>query len=152
MKGIIGTFLYSVLSSVVPIFNIEVYLVGLATQVNRDDALMLAISAGLGQAVGKLVWYHWVVKSMDLHWMKRWLETPKRQAQLKRWEDRVAGRPLVGGGATFVSGLVGVPPLLVMGVVAGAVRMNKPLFFTMIVLGRGLQSWLILVGLTSAFH
>ena len=37
-------------------------------------------------------------------------------------------------------------------VVAGVVRMNKPLFFTMIVLGRGLQSWVILAGLTSAFH
>lgn len=152
MKGIIATFAYSVLSSVIPVFNIEVYLAALATQIDRGDALALAISAGFGQATGKLVWYHWVVKSMDLHWLKRWLETPKRQAQLKKWEDRVAGRPLVGGGATFLSGLVGVPPLLVMGVVAGAVRMNIPLFFTMIVLGRGLQSWLILAGLATAFH
>ena len=152
MKGAIGTFLYAVLSSVVPIFNIEIYLVGLAALVDRDDALVLAIAAGLGQAVGKLVWYYWVVRSMDLHFVKRWLESPKRQAQLKRWEDRVAGRPVVGGGVTFVSGLVGFPPLLIMGVVAGAVRMNIPLFFSMIVLGRGLQSWLILAGLTSAFH
>jgi membrane protein YqaA with SNARE-associated domain len=152
VKGVIGTFLYAVLSSVVPIFNIEIYLVGLAALVESEDALVLAVAAGLGQAVGKLVWYYWVVRSMDLHLVKRWLESPKRQAQLKRWEDRVAGRPVVGGGATFVSGLIGVPPLLIMGVVAGAVRMNVPLFFSMIVLGRGLQSWLILAGLTSAFH
>ncbi len=152
MKLAVGTLLYSILSSVIPIFNIEVYLAALATQIRSDDALLLAVLTGLGQAVGKLVWYWSVAKSMDMHWLKKRLETPKRQAQLKKWEDRIAGRPWVGGGVTFASGLVGVPPLLVMGVAAGAVRMNIPLFFTAIVLGRGLQSWLILAGLASAFH
>ena len=55
-------------------------------------------------------------------------------------------------GVTFVSGLFGVPPLLVMGVAAGVVRMNIWLFMLMIFLGRGLQSWLILAGLATLFH
>lgn len=152
MRLAVATLAYAVLSSVVPIFNIEVYLVGLATQITAQDALLLAVVTGFGQAVGKVVWYWSVVRSMDMHWLKRWLESPKRQAQLVRWEDRIAGRPWVGGGVTFASGLVGFPPLLVMGVAAGAVRMNLPLFFIAVWLGRGLQSWLILAGLASAFH
>ena len=39
-----------------------------------------------------------------------------------------------------------------MGVAAGVVRMNVWIFFVAIVLGRGLQSWLILAGLASLFH
>jgi len=152
MNFALATLAYSILSSVVPIFNIEVYLAAMATQIDPEDALVLAVMAGFGQAAGKLVWYWSVAKSMDMHWLRKRLETPKRQAQLKKWEDRIAGRPWVGGGVTFASGLVGFPPLLVMGVAAGAVRMNVPLFFTAIWLGRGIQSWLILAGLASAFH
>jgi membrane protein YqaA with SNARE-associated domain len=152
VKLVIATLAYSVLSSVIPVFNIELYLAGIATQVEPSDALFLAVAAGFGQAAGKLVWYWSVAKSMDMHWLKKRLETPKRQAQLKKWEDRIAGRPWVGGGVTFISGLVGFPPLLIMGVAAGAVRMNLPIFFFAIWIGRGLQSWLILAGLASAFH
>lgn len=152
MNLVFATLAYSVLSSVVPIFNIEVYLAALATQIDSEDALLLAVAAGFGQAAGKLVWYWSVARSMDMHWLKKRLSTPKRQAQLARWEARIAGRPWVGGGVTFLSGLVGIPPLLIMGVAAGAVRMNLPLFFSAIWLGRGLQSWIILAGLATAMH
>jgi membrane protein YqaA with SNARE-associated domain len=39
-----------------------------------------------------------------------------------------------------------------MGVVAGVVRMNLWLFMSMIVLGRGLQSWAILLGIATLVH
>lgn len=143
---------YAILSSVVPIFNIEVYLAALATQVTPEQALPLALMAGIGQALGKLVWYYSVVKSMQVPMMQRWLATEKRQAQLQLWEKRIAGRPLFAGSVTFASGLIGIPPLLVMGVAAGVVRMNIWIFMIAIVLGRGLQSWLILAGLASLFH
>ena len=143
---------YAILSSVVPIFNIEVYLAALATQVTPEQALPLALMAGIGQALGKLVWYYSVLKSMQIPMMQRWLATEKRQAQLQLWEKRIAGRPAFAGGVTFASGLIGIPPLLVMGVAAGVVRMNIWIFMIAIVLGRGLQSWLILAGLASLFH
>jgi membrane protein YqaA with SNARE-associated domain len=143
---------YAILSSVIPIFNIEVYLAAIATQVSPGEALPLALAAGFGQAIGKLVWYWSVVRSMELPWMQRRLASEKRQAQLATWQSRIAGRPFLAGGVTFFSGLVGIPPLLVMGVAAGVVRMNVWIFFFAIVLGRGLQSWLILAGLASLFH
>ncbi len=152
MKLIWATLAFAILSSVIPIFNIEVYLAALATQVGPDEALPLALMAGLGQAVGKMAWYWTVVRSMRIPALQRRLSTDKRQAQLATWERRIAGRPWVAGGVTFLSGLVGVPPLLVMGVAAGVVRMNIWIFFVAIVVGRGLQSWLILAGLASLFH
>lgn len=152
MKLIWATLAYAILSSVVPVFNIEIYLAAIATQVDAEHAIPLAIAAGLGQAIGKVVWYVAVARSMQTPWMLRRLKKPKRQEQLKRWEARIAGRPWIAGGVTFLSGLIGIPPLLVMGVAAGVVRMNLWLFSIMIVLGRGLQSWLILAGLASFFH
>ena len=152
MSLIWATLGYAILSSVVPIFNIEVYLAAIATQVDPGEALPLALMAGLGQAIGKLVWYWSVVRSMELPWMQRKLASEKRQAQLATWQHRIAGRPFLAGGVTFASGLIGIPPLLVMGVAAGVVRMNVWIFFVAIVLGRGLQSWLILAGLASLFH
>jgi membrane protein YqaA with SNARE-associated domain len=147
-----GTLAYAVLSSVVPVFNIEIYLAALATQVDPGQALPLAVMTGLGQAVGKLVWYWSVVKSMEIPFMQRWLATDKRQAQLTLWRTRIAGRPVLAGGVTFVAGLLGMPPLLVIGVAAGVVRMNIWIFFFAIWVGRGLQSWLILAGLAALFH
>ena len=152
MNLIWATLGYAILSSVVPIFNIEVYLAAIATQVSPGEALPLAVMAGLGQAIGKLVWYWSVVRSMRIPWMQQRLASEKRQAQLATWERRIAGRPFLSGGVTFASGLVGIPPLLIMGVAAGVVRMNIWIFFVAIVLGRGLQSWLILAGLASLFH
>ena len=66
MNLIWATLGYAILSSVVPIFNIEVYLAAIATQVSPGEALPLALMAGLGQAIGKLVWYWSVVRSMEL--------------------------------------------------------------------------------------
>ena len=120
MNLIWATLGYAILSSVIPIFNIEVYLAAIATQVSPEQALPLALMAGIGQALGKLVWYWSVVRSMELPWMQRRLASEKRQAQLATWQSRIAGRPFLAGGVTFFSGLVGIPPLLVMGVAAEA--------------------------------
>lgn len=152
MKAILATLVYAALGSILPILNIEVYLVGIATQISPAQAIPVAIAAGVGQAVGKLVWYYSVVRSMDSAWIRRRLENPRRQEQLRLWEERIGGRPWLAAAVLFVSGLVGFPPLMITGVVAGVVRMNVVVFLISIALGRGLQSWLILAGLTAILH
>ncbi len=146
-----GTLLYSILGSVVPIFNVEVYLVAIAAAIPSSAVIPVAIAAGAGQAAGKVVWYHGTLHSMRLPWMQRRLESPKFKARYERWHRVVNGKPWTGAALTFASGLVGVPPLLVMGVMGGALKMNQVIFFTAIFLGRFLQSWAILAGLTSLF-
>jgi membrane protein YqaA with SNARE-associated domain len=149
VKSILGTLGYSILGSVVPIFNVEVYLVAIATQIPSSAVIPVSIAAGAGQALGKVVWYHATLRSMNMPWMQKRLEKPKFKARYERWHKVVNGHPWTGAGLTFASGLVGVPPLLVMGVLGGALRMNQFIFFTAIFLGRTLQSWAILAGLTS---
>jgi membrane protein YqaA with SNARE-associated domain len=149
VKAILGTLGYSILGSVIPLFNVEVYLVGITTLIPKSAIIPVALAAGAGQAAGKVVWYHASLRSMSMPWMQRRLETPKFKARYERWEKVVNGHPLAGAGLTFASGLVGVPPLLVMGVLGGALKMNQFIFFGAIFLGRALQSWAILAGFAS---
>lgn len=149
MKAILGTLGYSILGSVVPLFNVEAYLVLIAAAIPESAIIPVAIAAGAGQAAGKVIWYHASLRSMSMPWMQRRLEKPKFKARYERWHKVVNGHPLAGAGLTFASGLVGVPPLLVMGVLGGALRMNQVIFFGAIFLGRALQSWAILAGFAS---
>lgn len=152
MKTILGTLGFSLLGSVVPIFNVEVYLVAIATQIPSSAVIPVSIAAGAGQALGKVVWYHGTSRSMNMEWMKRRLEKERFQRSYAKWQRVINGHPLSGAALTFSSGLIGLPPLLVMGVLAGAVRMNQVVFFSAVFLGRTLQSWAILAGLTSLFE
>jgi len=149
VKAILATLGFSLLGSVIPIFNVEIYLAALATQIEPSAVIPLSIAAGAGQAAGKVVWYHASLRSMEMPWMQKRLEKPKFKARYERWHRVVNGHPWAGAGLTFASGLVGIPPLLVMGVLGGALRMNQAVFFGAIFLGRTLQSWAILAGLTS---
>jgi membrane protein YqaA with SNARE-associated domain len=149
VKAILGTLGYSILGSVIPLFNVEVYLVAMAAAIPPSAIIPVAIAAGAGQAAGKVIWYHGSLRSMNMPWMQRRLEKPKFKARYERWEKVVNGHPLAGAGLTFASGLVGVPPLLVMGVLGGALKMNQVIFFGAIFLGRALQSWAILAGFAS---
>ncbi|MEP6817530.1 MAG: VTT domain-containing protein [Marmoricola sp.] len=139
------TVAFGMVSSVIPVFNMETYLlVAYAKSDNR--ALTLAVIGSLGQNLGKLVWYYVCRQSLDIPWFKRRLETPKRQAQFERWGEYIQGRPVLSGVLTFVSALVGVPPFFVMAMVAGTLRMNVMIFFVAGLLGRTLFFWAILGG------
>jgi membrane protein YqaA with SNARE-associated domain len=139
------TLAFGMVSSVIPVFNMETYIV-VAYAKSDHSALELAFVGSLAQNIGKLVWYYVCRQSLDVPWFKRRLETPRRQAQLTRWSAYVQGRPLVSGMLTFVSALVGVPPFFVMAMVAGTLRMNVGVFFVAGLLGRTLFFWAILGG------
>ncbi|MDQ6642027.1 MAG: VTT domain-containing protein [Actinomycetota bacterium] len=145
MKLLALTLVFGMVSSVVPVFNMETYIV-LAYARSERSALELAVIGSLGQNIGKLVWYYVCRQSIDIPWFKKRLETPKRQAQFERWSDFVQGRPLVSGLLTFVSALIGVPPFFVMAMIAGTLRMNVVVFFVAGLLGRTLFFWAILGG------
>lgn len=152
MKAFFGTLGFSILSAVVPIFNVEVYLVALATQIPKSAALPVAIAAGAGQAMGKVLWYHGTAKSLELPWMKRRMESERWKRSFDRWEQRIEERPRMATAFMLSSALVGFPPLLVMGAIAGALKFRMSMYVSTIFIGRTLQSWAILAGLTHIFH
>jgi membrane protein YqaA with SNARE-associated domain len=140
------TFGFGAVSAVIPVFNMEAYISVMYANTQAHSALGLAFVGSLGQNAGKLVWYYLSLGALDLPWLKKRLETPKRQAQFERWRRYIHGRPLMSGVLTFVSAAAGFPPFFAMAMVAGTLRMNVVVFFVAGLAGRTLFFWAWLLG------
>ncbi|MGA8208661.1 MAG: VTT domain-containing protein [Nocardioidaceae bacterium] len=135
-----------VLSALVPLVNIEAYLGVRGSVAGLDSVWLLGFVAALGQMLGKLVWYYLGASSLGWAWVRRRVEKPKAQERLARWRSRTHERPVVAGGLVFVSALSGFPPLAILAVVAGQLRMSVVLFFVLGLLGRWLRFSAVLGG------
>ena len=80
MRLLLLTFGFGVVSAVIPIFNMEAYISVVYASTDQHSALALAFVGSLGQNVGKLVWYYVSRGALDIPWLKRRMDTPKRQA------------------------------------------------------------------------
>lgn len=144
MKLLLGTFLFSIASALIPVLNVEIYLAALPNVEER--AFEFAVVAGTGQTIGKILWFYAGIHSMKVSWLKRKMETEKWQASYQKWHQRIVGRPVLAGAITFVSAFSGFPPLAIIAVLAGSLRMNLPLFIGTTLVGRILRFWLVLEG------
>jgi membrane protein YqaA with SNARE-associated domain len=152
VRLLLGTFAFSVGSALLPILNVEAYLAIVAAQVSESVSFWeLAVVAGAGQSVGKIIWYYVGLNSLKLRWMRKKMESPKWAASYERWYQRAHGKPLVAGAVTLVSSVTGFPPLAVIAVLAGTLRMNFPLFLATVFVGRTLRFWLVLAGVGVVF-
>ena len=150
MTLILSTVLVSIVSALVPVVNIEVYLGVLATQINPASAIPVAASAGVGQTLGKLVWYAIAAQSMDSRWIRKKLAQEKWRRRYETWHHRLGERPALGGSVLLASSLIGLPPLLIMAVVAGSLRISMWVFVPTIVIGRAARFYLVLMGVDFA--
>lgn len=146
MKLLLGSLGLSFASALIPLINIELYLGVVATQVGREHLLWVAVIAGVGQTLGKVVWYVATWKSMESRWMQRRLAKPKVAEAHARWTERAQGRPVLMGVINFSAASTGLPPMLVMAAVAGSVRMSLWVFVPTCLVGRILRFWVILAG------
>ena len=73
MTAVLTTLALGLASALFPLINIEIYLGGLvaAGQVGPGKSVGLAIAAGAGQTVGKIVWYEVASRSMESAWVQR---------------------------------------------------------------------------------
>lgn len=142
---LLTTFGVSVASAIFPVINLEIYLAGVGA-VGSGTAVSLGIVAGAGQSVGKIFWYEVAKRSVETDWVQKKLSRPKVQASYDRWVGTMVGRPWYGGAVLFAAALAGIPPLLVMAAVAGALKMPYWVFLPTIFVGRALRFWLVLVG------
>ncbi len=143
MTLLLGTVAFAVLSALLPLFNMEAYLVVAATD-ERWPALALGSAAAVGQMVGKLAWFYAGTQSVRLPWIRKKLQEPKWQASYDRWHARTDGRPVLTGFLLWLSAFAGLPPFAVMAVLAGALRVNLALFLVTGVVGRALRFWVVL--------
>jgi membrane protein YqaA with SNARE-associated domain len=144
VKLVLGTFLYSIASALIPVLNAEIPLAGLSF--GGPHALAIAIAAAAGQTVGKIIWYFTGIHSMKIPWLARKMETEKWKASYEKWNGRIAGRPVTAGTFTFVSAVTGFPPLAIISVLAGSLRMNLPVFVVTVLVGRTIRFWAVIEG------
>jgi len=146
VKLVIGTFLFSVASALVPILNVEAYLAAVALEARNLSTWQLAAVGAAGQSVGKILWYFAGIHSLKIRWIRQKMETEKWQLSYARWHERIVGRPVLAGAITFASAVSGFPPLAVIAVLAGTLRMNFAIFLGTVFVGRTIRFWLVLAG------
>lgn len=139
MGEVLGLLGVSIASALIPLINVEVYLVGLAAVSSNDQVWLLAAVGGVGQMLGKLVWYYLGANSLRWGWVRRRVEKPKAQAKLELWQRRTHDRPVVGALMVLASGATGFPPFAIVSVLAGQLRMNLWLFLGVGLVGRTLR-------------
>ena len=151
MKLVIGTFLFSIASALLPILNVEAYLAAVALKAHNLSDWQLAAVGGAGQGVGKILWYVVGKESLRIRRIRQKMETEKWQLSYARWHERIVGRPVFAGAISFTSAVTGFPPLAVIAVLAGTLRMNFTIFIVTVFIGRTLRFWLVLAGVGLLF-
>jgi membrane protein YqaA with SNARE-associated domain len=151
VKLVIGTFLFSVASALIPILNVEAYLAAVAIKAHHLSDWQLAAVGGAGQSAGKILWYVAGIHSLKVRWIRQKMETEKWQLSYERWHERIVGRPVFAGAISFTSAVTGFPPLAVIAVLAGTLRMNFTVFILTVLVGRTIRFWLVLAGVGLLF-
>lgn len=126
-------------SALLPLINIEAYLIGFGAVRGDDNVWLMAAIGGVGQMLGKLVWYYLGASALRWDWVRRRMEKPKAAEQLRRWQARTAERPLLSVALLFLSAVLGFPPFAIVAVLAGQLRMNLVLFLLAGLVGRTLR-------------
>lgn len=135
MGWFFSTFGFGVASALLPVLNVEVYLSALAAA-EPVDVWMIAVAAALGQMLGKIVYYYLGRSSLSWAWVRRKTDKPAFQDALARWQAKVEGRPWVAAGFVLLSASVGIPPLAIVSVLAGTLRMSLTMFVVVGFVGR----------------
>jgi len=148
VRLLLATFGVGVVSAAFPLVNMEVFITGLGVAVGEPNIWFIALSGGLGQAVGKIPWYEASRRSMDWGYIRKKMEKPKWKRRYDKVRSVSEERPWVGMAMLFSSALVAVPPLAITTVLAGQLRFSRPLFYLAIVVGRTLQFAALLGGVS----
>jgi membrane protein YqaA with SNARE-associated domain len=119
----------AVASAVIPVINIELYLLGAAALAPAAMAVPLVLAATIGQMVGKVVMYFAGTGALKL-------PGKRMRAALEGMNATLRHRPRSGGALVFASAAAGVPPFFMVTVAAGAARMNLAAFVVLGFLGR----------------
>lgn len=136
MSGLLTALAVAFASALLPLLNVEAYVAAVTAGGVAGNLWLLCGVVAVGQMVGKMMWYLAGSRSMQLGWVQRKMAKPRRQRQLAVWQARVSGRPASAAGVVFLAGSVGLPPLAVVSVLAGQLRLPVQLFVLMGLAGR----------------
>jgi membrane protein YqaA with SNARE-associated domain len=125
VKVYAATFLFAVASALLPLLNIEAFIAGLSAIDETSGLWLLSFVAGLGQAVGKVLWYQVGSASLSWRYVRRKMASPSWRSRYAAVKARTDERPWTGFAFLFFSALTGFPPLAITSVLAGQLRLNR---------------------------
>jgi membrane protein YqaA with SNARE-associated domain len=152
MRLLFATFAMGVLSAVVPLINMEAYIAGIAALLGNINIWLVALVAGIGQAIGKIPWYEVSRRSMDWSYIRKKMEQPDWRRRYDKVKATTDDRPMVGIALLFASSLIAIPPLAITAVLAGQLAFHRLAFYITIVVGRTLQFAALLGGVANIVH
>ena len=138
MSGLAESLLAALLgaaSALVPLVNAEVYAVASAGRDSPGAALVVVVALAVGQTAGKLVLFEAARRGSGRFTARH----APRSARARRWADRTklalrsrrTGHPLV-----LASAALGLPPLAVVSLAAGASGQRRWEFAVVCLVGR----------------
>jgi membrane protein YqaA with SNARE-associated domain len=153
---------YGILSSLVPIFNSELYIV--ASQVGGfTEEVTTAVGCAVGQTIGKVGTVLALRGSGHSRLVRRLRERRERprkpagrfRTKLRAWSDRLLG--LLGGRwsgppIVFLSACIAIPPLYAVTLAVPATRMSIIPFGAAVLLGRMALFLAIAFGVSALVH
>jgi membrane protein YqaA with SNARE-associated domain len=123
-----ATFLLAFGSGIVPfVFNLELYLVAVATLTDASPVAMVGLATA-GQTLAKVILYLAGKGALNIKWVKKGASSKAAGAFAKR--------PGSGLGIVAFSSVVGFPPLYGVSLIAGTLRLPAAAFVVIIVIGR----------------
>jgi membrane protein YqaA with SNARE-associated domain len=129
---VLATLLMSFAGGLVPLINVEVWLIGVSTVCPRAALLPVVLAASLGQVAAKVMLYQMGAGAAGYGFRKG-------GARLERTVQRLRGGASRGEGLVFASALTGVPPFYLVSLAAGVVRLRLFRFLVLALVGRILR-------------
>lgn len=124
----LGAFAYALVSGLVPVVNVEVFILALAA-FSRGAPLPLILLVTAGQMLAKYILY---MSGRGLIGLR-----PGRvQSKVQRARDALERHPKGAESVVLFSAVTGVPPFYGMSLAAGALRMPLPRFLIPATFGR----------------
>lgn len=150
-----AAFAFGIGSALLPIFlNAELYVVGNAALVSETIIVAVILALSVGTVLGKILVFELArkgrrtIRGETLRvTSSRWVLAYRKASQ---WLLGLLDRPYVGGLTVLASSLLGVPPLAIVTIVAGASNQSRYLFSTMVFVGRTTQFLVIAFFVTRA--
>jgi membrane protein YqaA with SNARE-associated domain len=153
---------YGLLSSLVPVFNSEIYIV--ASQVGGvTDEVTTAVGCAVGQAIGKVATVLAIRGGGNSRLVRRVRERRERprkpagrvRTKLRAWSDKLLGllgQRRWGVPIVFLSACLAIPPLYAVTLAVPATKMSVIPFGGAVLLGRMVIFLAIAFGVSKLFH
>jgi membrane protein YqaA with SNARE-associated domain len=148
VKLLLATFGFGLLSSAVPVANIEAFLAAGTTQ-NAATWWALAGAATIGQMLGKVGFYLLGRQSLDWAWLRRRTEHGSGAKWWGRLNSMAEQRWEVTWLVVLFSAFVGFPPFAIVSVLAGQLKVPLLAFVVLGSAGRFARFATIVLGMES---